>query len=140
MAVKRTGAVEAPSESQTDRLGEVSGLRKTRANWNFLAHFGGGAGRGARDWTENYRKMGGPEAPLPYPTSDLRGVGSEPELKYVTSMLRSVLRAASSTRRQFLQRAKCQVTSRVTPGPSLPSRYSQIRRVVSLQVKIAPLE
>src|SRR5712692_6850678 len=30
-------------------------------------------------------------------------MGSEPELKYVTSMLRSVLRAASSTRRHSLQ-------------------------------------
>ena len=47
--------------------------------------------------------------------------------------LSSVRRAASRIIRQSEHWSRCRRTSRVTPGASRPSRYSQISRIVTLQ-------
>ena len=50
-----------------------------------------------------------------------------------------VLFAASSTRWQSLHSPKCRSISLSTEGESLPSKYQQIRWIVSLQLMCPPL-
>ena len=64
-------------------------------------------------------------------TCDFRRVGN---LGAVSKSNLRVLRAASTTVPQFLHSFKCARISWPTLGTSLPSKYSQINRSVSLQV------